>query len=49
MNKQGETGKLLKEKSTERKLLIANCLIKNFEMCLIEQEISSAFAHIFIR
>lgn len=45
-NKQEETEKPLKGKVSQRKLLIANCLIKNFEKCPTEQEISSAFAHI---
>lgn len=37
-NKQEETPKLLKEKLSEMKLLIANCLIKNSEKCPTEQE-----------
>ena len=42
-NKQEETPKLLKEKNL-RKLLIANCLIRNSEKCSTEQEISRASA-----
>lgn len=43
VNKQEETPKLLKEKNL-RKLLIANCLIKNSEICSTAQEISRASA-----
>lgn len=43
VNKQEETPKLLKEKNL-RKLLIANCLIKNSEKCSPAQEISRASA-----
>lgn len=41
-------GKRLKGKVSERKLLVANCIVKHFEKFLREREISSTFARILI-